>query len=117
MLFSAESVDYSQYGTYEIADLLKLYFRDLPEPLLTNKMSEVLFVVHESKSVFLYADVLSIYSSDIPQAVRLQALQAVMLLLPDENREALQTLLHFLSFVASHSKKHQVSFYGTFIFT
>lgn len=46
-------IDFTQYSPYEIADLLKLYFRELPEPLLTNKMSEVLFVIHESKQLTL----------------------------------------------------------------
>ena len=52
-LFDAHvgSIDFIHYGPYEIADLLKLYFRELPEPLLTNKTSEVLFVIHESKQL------------------------------------------------------------------
>ena len=51
-LFDAHvgGIDFTQYGPYEIADLLKLYFRELPE-LLTNKISEVLFVIHESKQL------------------------------------------------------------------
>ena len=46
---------------------------------------------------------------DIPGEVRLQALQAVVLLMPDENREALQTLLYFLSEVAAYSEANQVT--------
>ena len=42
-----DSVDYSEYSGYEIADMLKLYFRELPEPLLTSKLSEALIVTHE----------------------------------------------------------------------
>ena len=45
---------------------------------------------------------------DVPSQVRLPALQAVMLLLPDEHREVLQTLLLFLKDVANYSEINQV---------
>lgn len=37
----------------------------------------------------------------VPEEQRLQAVQAAVILLPDENREVLQTLLYFLSDIAS----------------
>lgn len=37
----------------------------------------------------------------VPAEQRLQAVQAAVILLPDENREVLQTLLYFLSDIAS----------------
>lgn len=46
--------------------------------------------------------------ADVPSQVRLQALQAVMLLMPDEHREALWTLLLFLKEVSAHSETNQV---------
>ena len=54
-------------------------------------------------------DILFVFSTGIPEEVRLQALQAIMLLLPDENREALQCFLYFLKYVASQKHSHQVS--------
>ena len=36
----AECVDFDQLQAYDVADLLKQYFRELPECLLTNKLSE-----------------------------------------------------------------------------
>ena len=45
---------------------------------------------------------------DIPETGRLQALQSIMLLMPDENREALHYLLLFLSEVAKESDTNQV---------
>ena len=49
-------------------------------------------------------------TTDVPnQQLRLQAFQSVMLLMPDGNREALQTLLHFLKEVASNSAVNQVN--------
>lgn len=89
---NADQVDFSEYSSYEIADVIKLYFRELPEPLLTTKLSEALLSSYEC----------------IPEEVRLQALQAIMLLLPDENREALQCLLYFLKYVASQKNSHQM---------
>ena len=35
-----DSVDFDELQSYDVADLLKQYFRDLPECLLTNKLSE-----------------------------------------------------------------------------
>lgn len=46
--------------------------------------------------------------TDIPSQLRLQALQLVMLLMPDENREALLSLLTFLKEVAEHADTNQV---------
>ena len=46
---------------------------------------------------------------DVPAEERLEALQCTSMLLPDENREVLQSLLLFLSDMASHSHLNQVS--------
>ena len=45
---------------------------------------------------------------DIPVPLRLQALQAVMILMPDENREALQALLTLFKEVTDHAHSNQV---------
>ena len=47
--------------------------------------------------------------ADVPEEERLAALQCTCMLLPDENREVLQSLLLFLSDMASHSHLNQVS--------
>ena len=44
---------YEGYSSYDIADLIKLYFRQLPEPLLTSKLSEILITIYESKAHLL----------------------------------------------------------------
>ena len=46
---------------------------------------------------------------DVPNSLRAEAVQCVLLLLPDEHREALQTLLDFLSQVSSHSSCNQMT--------
>jgi hypothetical protein len=45
---------------------------------------------------------------DLPVADRLEAMQRAIILLPDENREVLHTLLHFLRDVAKHADVNQV---------
>ncbi|CAL1531365.1 unnamed protein product, partial [Lymnaea stagnalis] len=88
-----ETTDFEDANAYNVADMLKTYFRDLPECLLTNKMSETF------RSIYTY----------VPQPQRLEAIQAAILLLPDENREVLQSILLFLSDISSHESEHQMN--------
>jgi hypothetical protein len=46
--------------------------------------------------------------SDLPPEVRLEALQSAIMLLPDENRHVLLSLLYFLFDMAEHSHLNQV---------
>lgn len=78
---------------YDVADVVKQYFRDLPESLLTTKLSET-FV-----SIFQY----------LPNEVKFEALQSAILLLPDEHREVLLMLLEFLHQVSEKSEYNQMS--------
>ncbi|XP_070502714.1 rho GTPase-activating protein 7 isoform X3 [Chironomus tepperi] len=78
---------------YDVADVVKQYFRDLPESLLTTKLCDT-FV-----SIFQY----------LPAEVKFEALQSAILLLPDENREVLLMLLEFLHQVAAKSEYNQMS--------
>ncbi|KAI4892261.1 hypothetical protein NFI96_033930 [Prochilodus magdalenae] len=82
---SPDHVTYQGQSAYDVADLLKQYFRDLPEPVLTSKLTETFLHVYQF----------------VPECQRLQAVQAAVVILPDENREVLQTLLYFLSDIAS----------------
>ena len=45
------AVDYTGQSPYDVADMLKQYFRDLPEPLLTSKLSETLLLIFQSKNL------------------------------------------------------------------
>lgn len=45
----------------------------------------------------------------MPKDQRLQAIKAAIMLLPDENREVLQTLLYFLSDVTAAVKENQMT--------
>ncbi|RMC22109.1 hypothetical protein DUI87_02982 [Hirundo rustica rustica] len=77
---SPDNVNYLGQSAYDVADLLKQYFRDLPEPIFTNRLTPSCRSTSEQ---------------------RLQAVQAAIILMPDENREVLQTLLYFLSDIVS----------------
>lgn len=46
----------------------------------------------------------------------MEALQHAVLLLPDEHREALQTLLYFLHDIAKHSATNSVTFASFYFF-
>ncbi|XP_029114735.1 rho GTPase-activating protein 7 isoform X3 [Scleropages formosus] len=89
----SEGVSYEGQSAYDVADMLKQYFRDLPEPLLTSKLSETFLQIYQY----------------VPKEQRLQAAKAATLLLPDENREALQALLCFLSDVAAAAGENQMT--------
>ncbi|XP_067843135.1 rho GTPase-activating protein 7 isoform X1 [Heptranchias perlo] len=88
-----DNVNYEGQSAYDVADMLKQYFRDLPEPLMTSKLSETFLQIYQY----------------VPKDQRLQAIQAGIMLLPDENREALQTLLYFLSDVAAVVEENQMT--------
>jgi hypothetical protein len=47
--------------------------------------------------------------ADVPLDQRLEALKKLVLLLPDENRETLHTLLYFLRDVAMHANENQMT--------
>ncbi|XP_076843845.1 stAR-related lipid transfer protein 8 isoform X2 [Brachyhypopomus gauderio] len=82
---SPDHVTYQGQSAYDVADLLKQYFRDLPEPVLTSKLTDTFLHIYQF----------------VPTEQRLSAVQAAVVLLPDQNREVLQTLLYFLSDIAS----------------
>ncbi|NWI52656.1 STA13 protein, partial [Calyptomena viridis] len=82
---SPDNVSYAGQSAYDVADLLKQYFRDLPEPIFTSKLTDTFLQIYQF----------------VAKEQRLQAVQAAIILMPDENREVLQTLLYFLSDIAS----------------
>ncbi|KAM4697217.1 stAR-related lipid transfer protein 8 [Rhinophrynus dorsalis] len=82
---SPDHVSYVGQSAYDVADLLKQYFRDLPEPIFTSKLTDTFLQIYQY----------------VPKDQRLRAVQAAILLMPDENREVLQTLLYFLSDISS----------------
>ncbi|XP_075887879.1 stAR-related lipid transfer protein 13-like isoform X3 [Nelusetta ayraudi] len=90
---SPDSVGYEDQSAYDVADMVKQFFRDLPEPLLTSKLGETFLHIYQY----------------VPKEQRLQAVRAAVLLMPDENREVLQTLLYFLRDVTSLVEENQMT--------
>lgn len=86
-------MDLDGQQAYDVADMLKQYFRELPDSLLTNKLSETFI------AIFQY----------VPANLRHETAQCALLLLPDEHREALFTLLDFLQNVGDHSNVNQMT--------
>ncbi|XP_030836720.1 rho GTPase-activating protein 7 isoform X2 [Strongylocentrotus purpuratus] len=92
-----DTLSYDGMMAYDVADMLKQYFRELPEPLLTPKLSETF---------------ISLFTSSVPKELRVPVMQAAILLMPDENREVLQSLLLFLSDIASQADVNQMTAYN-----
>lgn len=42
-----DGVSYDGQSAYDVADMLKQYFRDLPEPLLTSKLGETFLQIYQ----------------------------------------------------------------------
>ena len=52
-LLFTDNTNFDSFSAYEVGDVMKLYFRELPEPLMTSKLSELLIVIMESKCTCL----------------------------------------------------------------
>lgn len=86
-------VNYEGQSAFDVADMVKQYFRDLPEPIFTSKLCESFLHIYQY----------------VPKDQQLFAAQAAILLLPDENREALKMLLYFLRDVVASSSENQMT--------
>jgi hypothetical protein len=98
---------FDDFSPYDVSDVLKQYFRSLPECLFTTKLSPLFLNISEHFSSISQ----SIDSTLIKlnNERRLRSLQYAVLLLPDENRLVLHLLLSFLNDVSKHSKTNQMS--------
>uniref|UniRef100_A0A3B4YX00 Si:dkeyp-23e4.3 n=1 Tax=Seriola lalandi dorsalis TaxID=1841481 RepID=A0A3B4YX00_SERLL len=82
-----------ELSAFDVADMVKQYFRDLPEPIFTSKLCESFLHIYQY----------------FPKDQQLVAAQAAILLLPDENREGLRTLLFFLRDVVACVDENQMT--------
>lgn len=48
---SPEDVNYEDQSAYDVADMVKQFFRDLPEPLLTSKLGETFLHIYQCKGM------------------------------------------------------------------
>lgn len=49
LLTLADNTDFEGLSPYDMADMLKQYFRELPEPILTSKLAETFISIFSSK--------------------------------------------------------------------
>ncbi|XP_062976633.1 rho GTPase-activating protein 7-like [Elgaria multicarinata webbii] len=87
------NITYEGQSAFDVADMVKQYFRDLPEPIFTSKLCESFLHIYQY----------------LPKDQQFCAVQAAILLLPDENREALKTLLFFLKDVVAFVEENQMT--------
>ncbi|KAF5274760.1 hypothetical protein FQR65_LT04313 [Abscondita terminalis] len=88
-----ENINFNEQQAYDVADMIKQYFRELPEAVLTNKLSETFILI------FQY----------VPPYLRKEAVRCTLLLMPDEHREVLQTILFYLLKIAKCSDVNQMN--------
>uniref|UniRef100_A0A8B9DQ04 Rho-GAP domain-containing protein n=1 Tax=Anser cygnoides TaxID=8845 RepID=A0A8B9DQ04_ANSCY len=90
---SPNNVCYEGQSAFDVADMVKQYFRDLPEPIFTSRLCESFLHIYQY----------------VPKDQQLQAVQAAILLLPKENQEALKILLFFLRDVVAFVEENQMT--------
>jgi hypothetical protein len=90
---SFEIIKYDEYQPFVVADVIRQYFRELPEclipPLITRLLCDLI--------------------KCLTQEEQLLAIRYIFLLLPDETREVLETILRFLFDVSIRLGNNQVN--------
>lgn len=56
-----ETISFEGQQAYDVADMVKQYFRELPEALLTNKLSETFIAIFQRKK-YSVAQMLQLYT-------------------------------------------------------
>ncbi|KAK3554855.1 hypothetical protein QTP86_000961 [Hemibagrus guttatus] len=88
-----DGFSFEDQSAFDVADMIKQYFRDLPEPIFSSKLCESFLHIYQY----------------FPKDQQFAAVQAAIFLLPDENREALQCLLFFLHEVVACVEENQMT--------
>lgn len=89
-------VDFTNETPIQIAALLKKFLRELPEPILTNKLYK-LFIMSQSKKI-------SFITLEIPNVEsRRKILHYICCLLPKANRDLVEVLVSFLREVSAYA--------------
>ncbi|XP_051533682.1 rho GTPase-activating protein 7-like isoform X1 [Myxocyprinus asiaticus] len=88
-----DNVSFENQSAFDVADMVKQYFRDLPEPIFSSKLCECFLHIYQY----------------FPKDQQFAGVQAAIYLLTDENREALQSLLLFLQEVVACKEENQMT--------
>nr|XP_049612162.1 rho GTPase-activating protein 18 isoform X2 [Syngnathus scovelli] len=84
---------WQQLKQHDAASLLKLFIRELPHPLLTVQYLQAFIAVNELPT----------------KKQQLQALNLLVLLLPEANRDSLKALVEFFQRVVEHQAENKMS--------
>ncbi|CAF0914319.1 unnamed protein product [Rotaria sp. Silwood1] len=90
---SLETIKFDEYQPFVVADVIRQYFRELPECLMPPAITRLL------------CDLLKC----VTQEEQLLAIRYAFLLLPDETRDVLETILRFLLDVSIRSGNSQTT--------
>jgi len=89
---SLETIKFDEYQPFVVADVIRQYFRELPECLMPPSITRLL------------CDLIKC----VTQEEQLLAIRYAFLLLPDETRDVIETILRFLLDVSIRSGNSQV---------
>lgn len=89
------------FDVHTVAGLLKLYLRELPEPLFTYE--------HYDKWVSATTSNTDSNDTEAETGPQIEALRSVIEQLPKENRDNLSHLIRFLHLVARHSNSNKMT--------
>ncbi|CAF1012171.1 unnamed protein product [Rotaria magnacalcarata] len=89
----AETIKFDDYQPFVVADVIRQYFRELPECIIPPSITSLLCNLLKC----------------ITQEEQLLALRLTFLMLPDESREVLETILRFLLDISIRSGNNQIN--------
>lgn len=108
---NSNKIRFDEFQPFVVADVIRQYFRELPEcliaPILTRLICDLLKSEIRRKD-FLRLFRIEFYFSGIDQEEQILVIRFIFLILPDENREVLESLLRFLLDVSIRSGNSQV---------
>ena len=50
LILFTDNTNFDGLSPYDLADMIKEYFRDLPDPIFTSKLAETFISIHSSKT-------------------------------------------------------------------
>lgn len=109
-----QTIQFDEYQPFVVADVIRQYFRELPDGLISPLLTRFLADLSKCKSRSDSDEEISTLSRlDLMQEEQMFAIRSIFLLLPDENREVLESLLRFLLDVSIRSGNSQVLYCWT----
>ncbi|CAF0777498.1 unnamed protein product [Rotaria sordida] len=88
-----ETIKFDEYQPFVVADVIRQYFRELPECIIPPSITRLLCDLFKC----------------VAQEEQLLAIRYTFLILPDESREVLETILRFLLDVSIRSGNNQIT--------